>query len=492
MRGYATFFVVACMTLGLLFLLTTRTKRDWDAPAADPEPVSSAADAGVDAAASASASASANVDAAVPSKPEPRGLRIATLGWELAVAGVALENGPKTELAPETSLDAVETRLGNGGENAAGADIAIVPLPTFVQTYERLKTLDLRAFAVVGFSKGREELHAAPGALVKAPAGGDEVKVVALAPSTAGDATARAGGSESATALGLFALDLLGVQPSRLRFVAPGAPEAKSAILAAIVRGANDDRKLVMSTDDASRFIPFVAIAPKGQLDAKTDQYQAFAKAWLEAMGKVAKDGGAAAQKLASKSGVALAAGVGGAPEALVVIERLGRIEATPIDKQQVFIGPAAKSPVTLATLLQRMWQLERASGIVSSATPDPLPIDARVATAIAPAPAEKQHGDSGDADAGTFGPIPAGATTLVVYRAPLDSTADSVASQIAFLSGVFERASFRVTAKGGEKAARGIAAAARDKHDVSEKRLATANGEPPGAFASVEVLALP
>ncbi|HEY8075062.1 MAG TPA: hypothetical protein VIF62_13155, partial [Labilithrix sp.] len=247
MRGpYLRFFIIACMTLGLLFLLTTRSKRDWDAPAVEAEP--EADGGGADAAGSASASASAAPDAAaVPAKPEARALRVATLGWELAVPGVVIEQ-PKIELAPETSLDAVETRLGNGGDNPAGADVAIVPLPAFVQTYERLRTLDLRAFAVVGFSHGREELHAATGALVKPPPGGDEVKIVALAPATAGDATARAGGSESATALGLFALDLLGVQPSRLRFVAPGAPEAKSAILAAIVRGASDDRKLVMST----------------------------------------------------------------------------------------------------------------------------------------------------------------------------------------------------------------------------------------------------
>jgi hypothetical protein len=247
-----------------------------------------------------------------------------------------------------------------------------------------------------------------------------------------------------------------------------------------------------MSTDDASRFVPFVAIAPKSALDAKGEQWNAFARAWIDGMGRASKDANAA-QKLAAKTGVSLAAGVGGAPEAIVLIERLGKIETTAADKQQAWIGVNAKSPVTLATLLQRTWQLERAAGIVSSAAPEPLPIDARVATAIAPAPAEKQHGDSGDADAGaTFAPIPAGATTLVVYRAAADANADSIAAQIAFLAGVFERASFRVTAKGGDKAAKAIAVLARDKNGVAQTRLATATGEPQGTPASVEVLALP
>ncbi len=177
-----------------------------------------------------------------------------------------------------------------------------------------------------------------------------------------------------------------------------------------------------------------------------------------------------------------------------MLIERLGKIETTPVDKQQAWIGVNAKSPVTLATLLQRTWQLERAAGIVSSAAPEPLPIDARAATAIAPAPPEKQHGDSGEADAGAaaFAPIPTGATTLVVYRAPGDANADAVAAQIAFLAGVFERASFRVTAKGGDKAAKAIAVLARDKQGVAKERLATGSGEPQGTPASVEVLALP
>src|SRR5207249_3765723 len=128
--------------------------------------------------------------AAPPPKPEQRPFRVATLGWELAVPGVAIENGPKMELAPETSLEIVEERLTRGGENPAGADVAILPLPAFVAGYDKLRALEPRAFAVVGFSRGREELHAASGGLLKPPPGADEVKVVALTPATAADATA--------------------------------------------------------------------------------------------------------------------------------------------------------------------------------------------------------------------------------------------------------------------------------------------------------------
>lgn len=226
MKGYATFFLIAVMSLGLVFLLVTRSRAPHDAPAADPEVVE-IADAGDGGKADAGAAAGdAAIDAAPP-KPVDRPLRVTSLGWELVAAGVALSApdggamGPAIELAPETTLEAVEARLGRTGADPVGADIAVMPLPAFVLSYDRLRALDPRVFAVVGFSHGREELHAAPGALLKPPPAADEVKLVALGPASAGDATARAGGSESATMLGLFAVDLLGVAPSRVRLVAP-------------------------------------------------------------------------------------------------------------------------------------------------------------------------------------------------------------------------------------------------------------------------------
>ncbi|HSO34878.1 MAG TPA: hypothetical protein VLT33_20255, partial [Labilithrix sp.] len=172
MKGYATFFLIAVMSLGLVFLLVTRVRAPYDAPAADPEVVElvDAGDGGkTDAAAPADAGAA---EAATP-KPVERPLRVASLGWELVAAGVALTapdggpTGPLLELAPEATLDAVEARLARGGNDPVGADIAVLPLPAFVLAYDRLRALDPRAFVVVGFSRGREEVHAAAGALLK-------------------------------------------------------------------------------------------------------------------------------------------------------------------------------------------------------------------------------------------------------------------------------------------------------------------------------------
>jgi hypothetical protein len=510
MKRYLTFFVVAVMTLGLIFLLVTKPRTAYDAPAEVPEPESAdagddggAGDAGAGAADGAGAAATADAGGA---NAAGKTIRVATLGWELAAPGVAAARAGggaggaagslAIELAPETSLEAIEARLARGSADPAGAEVAVMPLPAFVASYERIRALDPRAFLVAGFSRGREEIHAAPGALTKAPPASDEIKVVGLAPSTAADATARAGGSESATVLGLFTLDLIGVAPSRVRFVAPSAPEAKSALFAAIVRGATDERKLAFSTVDAARFVPIVAVAPRSDLEGKSAELQAFARAWLDGAAHVKDDAPGIARRLAAKDGVRLATGVGGAPEAIALVDKLGQIdEANDALEAELLLGASGAEPVTLATLAQRTWQLARGGGLTSIATPDPLPIDARVAKAVVkapPAPASPAPAKDAQGDAGAFSPPPSGATTLLVYRAPADATAESVAKQIAFLAGVFDHAAFRVAAKGGDKAARAIAAAASEQHGVPRAHLATSPAEPAGAFATVEVLALP
>jgi hypothetical protein len=503
MKGYATFFLIAVMTLGLVFLLVTRARKDHPAPGIDPAflEVAAGPDAGDGGIGDGGALADAALEAAAPPKPAERPLRIAALGWELVAAGVALTaadggaTGPAIELAPETTLEAIEARLARGGNDPVGADVAILPLPAFVVAYDRLRALDPRAFAVVGFSHGREEVHAAGGALLKPPPAADEVKLVALGPATASDATARAAGTESATVLGLFALDLLGVSPSRVRMIAPGAADAKAAPFSAIARGAADERKLAFSSADASRFVPIVAIAPKKQLDESEPKLRELAKAWLDGVERSRKDASNIARRLANKEALPLGAGVGGAPEAISLLERLGQVEPVSLAQQRVLIGANATGPVTLETLAQRTWVLARAGGLTTSATPSPLPVDDRIASAIAPVPPPKHtpEGDAGAADAGAFPPLPTGTTPLLVYRA-VDAQADaaSVAAQIGFLAGVFEHAAFRVTAKGGDKAARAIATQARDRFDLAPSRLTTAAGEPAGAFAAVEIVSLP
>lgn len=486
MRRYAMFLVVTGMTIGLLWMLFSRARTPYDGVPLEDPPEKTLIEGGTDGGDAGIADAA--LEAAAPVKTE-RPLRVVTLGWELASPAATLGDAGTIEVAPEPQLDALGARLARGGVDPAGADIAVMPLPAFVTSYEKLRALDPKAFLVVGFSRGREELHASSGAVSKPLNPAEEVKLVALAPSTASDANARAAGTDSATVFGLFAMDLLGAPPSRVRFLASGSDAGKGAPFAAIAKGATDERKLVMSTADASRFVPIVAVAPKAVLD--DPRASIFAKAWLDALGKARADAAGVARRMSTKEGVSLAAGTGGAPEAVTLLEQLGTIEPVSMADESVWIGSGRA--VALDTLMARTWSLARGGGLTSIAAPEPLPIDVRIVTAIAPKAPEPPKGENNDGDAGAaFAPVPTGSVVLSIYRAPADATASSVAQQIAFLSGVFERASFRITAKGGEKAARSIAAESLGR-GLARTRIATAAGEPPtGVFASVEILALP
>lgn len=487
MKSYATFFIIAVMILSLVFLLVTRERGAHDAPAE----VVVVEDAGLDAGVEGGPPILAAVDAA-PDAPADKPLRVATLGWELSAGGAAFTSAsPRIELAPETTLDAIEQRLARGGADPQGADVAVLPLPSFIASFDRLRALEPRVFLVVGYSHGREEVHAAPGALAKAPPGGDEVKLAAFAPGS--DASVRALSSESATVLGLFALDLLGVAPSRIKIVAPGTPEAKTALVSAVNKGAPDERKVAFSTSDAARLIPIVAVAPKGVIDSREPALREWSKGWLDGQTKGKSDVPNLARRLAAKEGLPFANGVGGAPEALVLVERLGQVENVTLDEESSIMGPlAVRFPASLETVAARTWTLARGSGLTAAAAPDPLPIDARVISTIAPPPKAEPLKDS-EADGGsttTFGPLPSGATMLAQLRA-VDGEGDKVAGQVWFLSGVFPRAVFKVAAKGGAKAAQQVAASARDK-GVAAGRLGTSANEPAGVFATADILAPP
>lgn len=498
MKGYATFFLTAVMALGLIFLLATRSRTPHEAPLRDPVSVplieAGSEDGGaVDAGATDAVAYDAASDAS-PASSAQASLRVVTLGWELAAAGAALaatDGGTRSialELAPEPTLDALEARLARGGSDSMGADVAILPLPAFVIAYERLRALDPRAFLLVGFSRGREEIHATAGALLKAPPGGDEVKLVASGFAGSDDASRKNASSESATMLGLFALDLLGVAPVRVRLVAPGASE-KDAPFAAVVRGTADERKLAFSSADASRFLPIVAIAPKALLDSRAPVMRDFSRAWLEGLELVGRDASTIARRMANKDSLPLAPGVGGAPEAIALLERLGQFAPAGLAEQRHLVTSRRRSdePLSLEWLMQRQWALARGAGLTTMNAPSPLPMDDRTASAIASeAPAVEAVGGA------VFSSLPVGSTPLVMYRADGGADAATVVAQIGYLSGIFERAAFRITAKGGEKAARAIATTARETFALPSSRLATRPGEPTGAFAIVEVVALP
>ena len=62
-------------------------------------------------------------------------------------------------------------------------------------------------------------------------------------------------------------------------------------------------------------------------------------KAWLDGLERSRKDASNIARRLANKEALPLAAGVGGAPEAIALLERLGQIEPAGLAQQRALIG---------------------------------------------------------------------------------------------------------------------------------------------------------
>ncbi|MBX7083686.1 MAG: hypothetical protein K1X88_31040, partial [Nannocystaceae bacterium] len=217
----------------------------------------------------------------VPSRPRAAvPLQVVATGWELLAPAVAMHGGVggaaavpgsqfeaagvRVGLSASADATAIEARLGRGGEVGDGAEVAVMPLPVFLASYERLQALSPQVFAVVGWSRGADVLTGSASWLRRPPPRGR----VGLA-----------GERGSAHAmLGLFALAQAGVDPSRIDLVDEGGA------LQARARGRSgsiDARQVVLSTADAVHLVPIVAVAPKGVIAAKRDALAAWLRVWF-------------------------------------------------------------------------------------------------------------------------------------------------------------------------------------------------------------------
>lgn len=452
-RQKIVFVLLVCMLGGFGALFAARPRTVHQAPAQTaPLPSSSAAPmASVSASArssanpsssatpsaapsaSAIASASATADAGLPPAMD-RPLSVVALGWDIVAPGILANDGktpnPKSAFAAagldvrfsiSSAMSQVEESLARGGGDAAGADVAIVPFPMFVEAYERLRALSPEVFFVVGFSRGREAFATKNSGLPTGPTKGS-VKLVG----TRGAA---------ATFLGLFLLDIAGVAPSDVQMVAPGDRDEKEAGYVAFERNdgeAGAGRKIVLTTADTPRLVPIVAIAPRGLVADKERAMTALAKGWLEGVKKLGTDPPGGARQISA---------IEGAPEPLALLRRLGEMETATLSDNARFFGLSGRSALTLATMFGRTWQLYRGVTFVSTPPPDAPPISTAIVTSLA---RSSDLGGSRDNRAAK-GDLKEGKDALVVYRQDkLDE--EALVNTIGLLAAVFERSVLRVS----------------------------------------------
>jgi hypothetical protein len=446
-----------------------------------------AAAAGATGSAAPAGSGSASVDGGVTPLLD-RPLRLIVQGWELAVPGVlangGLEPSPTAEMARagldlrvsvSTQATALENALARGGSDREGADVAVMPLPSFVASYERLRALSPEVFFVVGWSRGREGLMASKDVLASPPSG--EIKLAGAA-------------GEPATFVALFALEAAGVPLSQIKLLPPG--KAGESLLEAVDRGAlapqleHAHRTVLLTTADASRLVPFVAVAPHALIERQPAALAALARGWLLGQKQVEADPPAAARV------------VGAAPNApgpLLLLKGLGEMTPSPLSDNARAVGLSGRGAVTLEALFQASWRAWRATGLLTTPAPDAAPIATSIiASLVRSDPA--LLGPSAPGAPAPFKGDAAHARALLVYRQPDGKLAEpALQEEIGLLAGVFERSALRVGIRGGgvDKARTKKAIdAAVGQFDLHPSRLVPAGKLPDRAAASVEVLASP
>ena len=414
-------------------------------------------------------------------------MRVITLGWEIAAPALLENGGPKPaaksvfgaenldlRIAVTDTIGAIEAALARGGADENGADVAVLPLPTFVAAYERIRALSPEVFFVVGFSHGREAFAAKDG-LPTAPVKGDVTLVGAP-------------GTPSAF-MGLFLLDLVGVPGSSVKMVAAGSRDEKDADFFAFDRAEMGPdgaagRKILLTTADTPKLVPLVAIAPRGLLVDKERAMAGLARGWLWGMKQLAQDPPAGARSVSAAQG---------APEPLVLLRKLGDIEAATLSDNTRLMGLSGRGALTISSLFQRTWQLYRGVSMLATPAPDVPPVVSSIVTSLVRR-GVSMTGDGPATEPGK-GKSEEGKKPLVVSRQE-SFDEEALVETIGLCAAVFERNVIRVavTNAGGVDAAKTkkVIEAAEGRFDIVAGRVLALKKAAAKGAAIVEVMSLP
>ena len=414
------------------------------------------------------------------------------LGWDLAapaiLANAGLEPGDESEFSAAglplhvTAVDAmstVEGALARGGGDKDGADIAVIPFCELVASYERLRALSPEAFFVVGWSRGREALVSARDAL---PSPTDKPDPKAdpqgrRARSWARPATRpRSSASSRSTPTA--------IPPASVHLVpAGGRPE--DAPLAAVDRDAPprpSRRNILITTADASRLVPFVAVAQHGLLDKSPRALAAFAA-------RLAR-GQQASSRPTRPPPRAPSRPRSGAPEPIALLKRLGEISSASLGDNARVFGLSGRGALTLEALFQQSWRIWRGASVLATPAPEASPVERG-----GRGDARPRRGGSRAARGAEGSPREHADTlrALVTFREPEGKVDEpALVAALGLYADVFERSTLRVGVVKGTSvdaaATKKLLDEAAERFDVAPVRLLTAKKTLPKASATIEI----
>ena len=403
-----------------------------------------------------------------------RPLAVIASDWALATPGVLQNDGLEPNkkgaftkaglslrLRASTKPNDFENALARGGADAAGADVAILPLPEFVAAYEALKALDPVMFLIVGWSSGRDVLLSRYERLEKLPA--------------QGQLTLRGTPGSSAMFLTAFVVDSIGGGLDRLAFEANDA-EPPAAALWALPRQALAEvpksygGKVLLSTGEALQLIPYVAVAQRAFVERHTEALVTFARVWFEGQARVAGDPTAASRRLAQ-----LADG----PEPLALLAQLGEIRSSSVADNALSAGVAGRGAVNLTSLFERCWRYWRSLSVLTTPSPERAPVSGDVITQLVlggsqPQPARPSAPKSSASDA---------AQPLLQLNAGPGRDDARIIADVGFAAGVFARSTLRLSvysqAAFDKKRTEALVAQINERFDLTPGRLVSHQARP-------------
>ena len=304
--------------------------------------------------------------------------------------------------------------------------------------FERLEVLEPRIFFAVGFARGGDVV-AGPTDLAEVDA---EETIELRAPTASASAV-----------LASFAFDVADV-PLRLVADSDGPWRALERRPSDAGRAALDGRVL-LSTADASRLVPYVAIARAGFLRDHGVAAAALVEGWLQGQRMVDADREAAARAIA---------GIPGAPPMLTVLNDLRLVAPTKLTDNAQLMGLAGRGAVTLPRLFEQTtrWWVE--AGLVTDAESTAPPIDASVVALVArrhralddddpPLPKEEPEDDDDGAGGGApDAPEPPALGDVILVQRLRGAKPDTrtLVDAVGWLAGIFPDAALELSVHPG------------------------------------------
>lgn len=478
-RKVLVFVLLSLMSVSLVALLATRPRAAHSLPkkaAAAQREKATAAKGTAKGSAAAAKAASKKATAKPVKRVMKRALRLVCLRWAPCAPAIVANGGTSSSgkstfksrgldlaIGARNNMRAIESALAAGGKVDAGADIAIVPLSELVAARTRLAAMSPRIFLVTGWSKGGYELVVANARTAR--------WVFQRSKGRSIDVSGRRG--DPATLLALFSLDLSGVRLDRVSLT-PRKTSARFSDLIATngkrVRGLAYQRT-VLSTSDARRLVPYVAVAPRGFATKHPKALVRFSDVWFAGVKRVASDAPAAARALAS---IKRADHDSGRRTAGDMLAALGHIAPSPLADNARMLGLSGRPPLTLDWLYRKTHQLWHAAGLLAERTPAHAPIDSEVLARLirerpiaALGAAGSSARDDARADQPTLRFSRKRSRTLLLHRSSTRSTR-TLSDRVAVVAAVFNNATIRVRHSRGKRAAERVCARAAERFEIA------------------------